>query len=207
MARQNPPRTVGIEENIAQRIASERRKRNLSYERLAKLLTEAGCPIQASAIYKIERARPRRRITVDELVALSTVFETPVEDLLTPMEILEERQAQMSISQIDAASEDLFKATGRLLDAYVEFLSLERISPDVHEYVLGHRFTHSGALLRLKAPGQIELPDVPGADWPAFLFKMYDVGGLFDVILDQAKRLVEGSRLTVTPRTERSADG
>lgn len=44
-------------------------------------MTDAGCPIQGSAIYKIEKADPPRRITVDELVAFATVFETSAVDL------------------------------------------------------------------------------------------------------------------------------
>jgi hypothetical protein len=64
----------------------------MSYEGLAARLTNAGCPIQASAIYKIEKADPPRRITVDELVAFSQVFAIPIERLLLPPEVAESEQ-------------------------------------------------------------------------------------------------------------------
>ncbi len=39
-------------------------------------------------MYKVEQGQPRRRITVDELVALARVFETSVEDLLVDPKLL-----------------------------------------------------------------------------------------------------------------------
>ena len=82
MPRPNPPRKLFAEPHVAARIAIEREARSWSYEGLAKRLTDAGCPIQASAIYKIEKADPPRRITVDELVAFAAVFDVAVEELL-----------------------------------------------------------------------------------------------------------------------------
>lgn len=89
MPRPNPPRSLRSETNLARRIAHERESRGMTYDGLAKRLTDAGCAIQPSAIYKIEKADPPRRITVDELVAFSAVFETSVEDLLKPLELLQ----------------------------------------------------------------------------------------------------------------------
>lgn len=82
MPRPNPPRDVYAERYLAQRIAREREDRGWTYEGLAARMTAAGCPLNQSAIYKIERAEPPRRITVDELVAYSRVFGLPVESLL-----------------------------------------------------------------------------------------------------------------------------
>ena len=61
----------------------------MTYEGLAQRMTDLGCSIQPSAIYKIEKSNPPRRITVDELVAFSQVFGIPVEQLLLPVEIAE----------------------------------------------------------------------------------------------------------------------
>ena len=83
MPRPNPARDVLAEEHLALRIRLECQRRDMSYAGLAKRMTDAGCPINQSALYKIEQGQPRRRITVDELVALAKVFETSVEDLLT----------------------------------------------------------------------------------------------------------------------------
>ena len=83
MPRPNKPREVYAESYLAARIASEREARTWSLEGLAYRMTQAGCAINQSAIYKIEQGQPRRRITVDELVAFSRVFGLPLDDLLT----------------------------------------------------------------------------------------------------------------------------
>lgn len=84
MPRPNQPRSIASEEALARRIAHEREARGMSYDGLASRMTKAGCPIQPSGLYKIEKAG--RRITVDELVALSQVFNIPVDRLLLPPE-------------------------------------------------------------------------------------------------------------------------
>jgi transcriptional regulator with XRE-family HTH domain len=87
MPRPNPPRDIYAERYLAIRVAREREARGWSYEGLASRMTAAGCPLNQSAIYKIERADPPRRITVDELVAYSRVFGIPVEQLLLDPEV------------------------------------------------------------------------------------------------------------------------
>jgi transcriptional regulator with XRE-family HTH domain len=82
VSRPNPPRSIGAEEKLARRIADERNLRGWTYERIAEAMTAAGCPIQGSAIFKIERGEPRRKINVDELVALSRIWAIPVGKLL-----------------------------------------------------------------------------------------------------------------------------
>lgn len=83
MPRPNKPRTIGAEDRLALRIATERQARGWSYWKLAQAMTEAGCSIAGSAIYKIEKGNPRRTIFVDELVALSRIWSIPVERLLS----------------------------------------------------------------------------------------------------------------------------
>ena len=92
MPRPNKTREVYAEGYLADRIASEREARSWSLEGLAKRMTDAGCAINQSAIYKIEQGKPRRRITVDELVAFSRVFAISLDDLLTDPELWQARQ-------------------------------------------------------------------------------------------------------------------
>jgi len=87
MPRPNPPRSIAGESALARRVAHERESRGMTYEGLAFRMTKVGCPIQASALYKIEKADPPRRITVDELVGFAQVFGTSVEQLLLPPEV------------------------------------------------------------------------------------------------------------------------
>lgn len=83
MPRPNPKRAITAERNLAARIATERQVRGWTYDSLAERMTAAGCPIQPSAIFKTEKGDPPRRITVNELYALSQVFEMPLVQLLT----------------------------------------------------------------------------------------------------------------------------
>jgi transcriptional regulator with XRE-family HTH domain len=82
MPRSNPARTLPIEAHVAANVAREREQRGMTYEGLALAMSNAGCPIQPSAIFKIEKGQPPRRITVNELWALSTALEVGIGELL-----------------------------------------------------------------------------------------------------------------------------
>ena len=87
MSRQNKRREIYAEDNLAIRIAIERSARHWSNDDLAKRMSEAGCPMTGSAIFKIEKAIPRRRIVVDELIAFAKVFGLSVNELLLPVQL------------------------------------------------------------------------------------------------------------------------
>jgi transcriptional regulator with XRE-family HTH domain len=140
MPRPNRLRSIGDEANLARRIEWERTRRGLAYEVLAKQMTDAGCSISGSAIYKIEKGSPPRRITVDELVALAKVFETTVENLLIPIEVLEHERAQELLKKLDHADSGLLQAIGELLTTYSELFGLAAHQADLHDYVAGHHF-------------------------------------------------------------------
>jgi hypothetical protein len=82
MPRPNRQRSVHAEAQLAQHIVVERDRLGWTNESLAKRMTDLGCPIRDSAIYKIEKGEPRRRITVDELVGFALAFDMSVIDLL-----------------------------------------------------------------------------------------------------------------------------
>jgi hypothetical protein len=67
-------------------------------------MTDAGCNIQASAIYKIEKVDPARRITVDELIALARVFGRSIDDLLRPIGVLDQESAHQLLLELDKAA-------------------------------------------------------------------------------------------------------
>ena len=121
MPRPNAPRHLVSEDSLARRIAYERATRGWTLDGLAKRVTDAGCPINQSAIYKIESATPRRRITVDEMVALSAVFEVPVADLLLAPEVVIDRAARELVreylgadARVSTALKDRAEVGGRL---------------------------------------------------------------------------------------------
>ncbi|QMU67102.1 helix-turn-helix transcriptional regulator [Streptacidiphilus sp. P02-A3a] len=79
---------LGSEEYAAQRIAAEREKREWSTATLAKQVTEAGCPMNQSAVWRIENGDPPRRINLDEAVAFAQVFGISLDDLISPPQIV-----------------------------------------------------------------------------------------------------------------------
>lgn len=102
MPRPNPPRPLGCEANVARRVADERGRRGWSYETLARHMTDAGCPIQSSAIYKIEKGDPPRRISVDELVAFALAFGIDVKELLlSPWEAAQREARELATKLAD----------------------------------------------------------------------------------------------------------
>jgi len=108
--RPNQPRDVYAENNLRRRVGIEREARGWTYEGLAKRMTDAGCAINASALYKIEKADPPRRITVDELVALSRVLDLTAEDLLAPPELAESKAALVAVQRWLTASHECVKS-------------------------------------------------------------------------------------------------
>ncbi len=114
MPRPNQARDIYAEDHLAARIAMEREKRGWTYEGLAKRMSDVGCPLDQSAIYKIEKASPRRRITVDELVAFSRVFGVAIDDLLLPADLAADRRAIELFTQwreaMDATQQQRAKA-------------------------------------------------------------------------------------------------
>lgn len=85
MPRPVKPRTLDINEVVAARVTTERVNRGLSYDALARLMAEAGCPISGPSIQKIEKSG--RRIDVDEALAFAMVFGIKIDELLTPPDV------------------------------------------------------------------------------------------------------------------------
>ncbi len=123
MPKTNPGRRRGPETDAALRIALERDRRGMSAAHLARLVTARGCPINASAINKIEQGKPPRRITVDELVAFAEVFDLDVTDLLIPAHAAREKQIEQVYRQlVDAHAQTLL--TAAVYEKHLEQLSL-----------------------------------------------------------------------------------
>ena len=67
------------EAQASRAVAEMRQARNWSYGDLAKRMQEdAECNIDRSSLQKIEKATPPRKISLNELVAFSKVFEAPL---------------------------------------------------------------------------------------------------------------------------------
>lgn len=116
MPRPNKPRHIGGEASLAERVAFERESRGWSYEGLALRMEKVGCPINASAIYKIERADPPRRVTADEFIGFSRVFGIALDDLLVPAAAVKQDRLIKGLDNLSAKFFDLRAAQ----DAYDE---------------------------------------------------------------------------------------
>ena len=74
-------------------------------------MTDAGCPINPSSIWKIEKAE-RRRINLDEAYALARVLGISLDQLITPIGVVSEQEiARLLREAEDQANEfvDLFE--------------------------------------------------------------------------------------------------
>lgn len=82
MPRRNAARRVQAEEHVARNLHLLRTGKGWSYVALSRRLAQVGCPMNHTAIFKIEKGSPRRRISVDELAAFSIVFDRSLDDLV-----------------------------------------------------------------------------------------------------------------------------
>jgi transcriptional regulator with XRE-family HTH domain len=106
-------------------MAYERDKRGWSNGELASQMTRVGCAIDQSAIYKIEKGRPKRRsISVDELAAMSIVFETPADELMKPPEQALGQRARELVAQLHKDRLEALKAVRRINATIRELLTL-----------------------------------------------------------------------------------
>jgi hypothetical protein len=142
MPKTNEGRTTDTEANLARRIEYEREKRGMSYEALAKAMTEAGCKIHATAIHKVEKGDKQtgklRRILVNELTAFAEVFELSVIDLLKPMELVEEERAAELLAKLQDRNHALYVLVSEMFNDFVDLTVVGQDSEDVYNYVAGH---------------------------------------------------------------------
>lgn len=129
MPPRNPGRALAGEQHVAERVAVERERRGWSYEQLARAMTNAGCPMNQSAMYKIEKGEPRRRITIDELMAFAQVFGTNVSDLLLDRSI----GADAHAAKLFVAWDEAQRKADAAREAYEKHVG---VNPDVVQRIM-----------------------------------------------------------------------
>ncbi len=118
------------EGNAAARIALERETRGWSTTELAARMTKAGVPMNQTAVWRIENGNPRRKITLDEALGFTRVFELPLEELMSPpLEGIDLEGRRLVQEAVEAfyASRD---AQDRLHTAVVAVATYLRAHPD-----------------------------------------------------------------------------
>jgi hypothetical protein len=132
--RPNQPRSIASSANVAEWITFKREQGGLSYDALAKAMTDVGCSITGTAIFRIEKGTPRRKIDVDELVAFAEVFDTDVKALLAPVEFARKEWARELVGKVFATYQALPKAVHTLGVLVAEIDKLAKSDPEIYEY-------------------------------------------------------------------------
>lgn len=97
---------------------------------MAKRMSDLGCAIQHTAIYKMVKADPPRRVTVDELVAFARVFDLGVEELLLPVEAVTNRHVKAAFAEWANAVSESDKAHRRVGEARASISELLKNHPE-----------------------------------------------------------------------------
>lgn len=137
MPPKNPAGSLAGEQHLAERVALLREQRGWSYEQLARAMTHAGCPMNQSAIHKIEKGQPRRRITVDELLAFAKVFGTNISALVLDKSIVDSAQAATLFQKWQAAEEEAREARRMADAARGAFEELAGVPPETVHSTIG----------------------------------------------------------------------
>lgn len=103
----------------------------MSYEGLAVQMKHKGCPINASALFRIEKGDPPRRITVDELLAFSQVFGIPVDNLLLPPEVAAREDLVRLVVEWDRAQAQAATSAQAEKEAWESLRGYIKSHPDV----------------------------------------------------------------------------
>jgi len=122
--RLNSKRTSDSEQILSARVKYERQLRGWTPAYVAKLMSELGCNIQTSAIYRIEEDNPkkRRRITVNEHVAFAEIFDISMEELLKPPEQVVDELIDDIQKTRESVTPGLEEFVVKSLDSYLKYL-------------------------------------------------------------------------------------
>lgn len=129
MPRTTSGRTRPEERIVAGRIAQERDRRRWSRERLAAEMADAGCPIPASAVYKIENSDPPRRITLNEFLAFAAVFDVEPVELLRPAAAPDPARVADLVKALRRRSAEVASAVDSWCSVHEELYDLVGVDP------------------------------------------------------------------------------
>lgn len=118
------------EGNAAARIALEREVRGWSTTELADRMTKAGVTMNQTAVWRIENGKPRRKITLDEALGFSRVFEIPLEELMSPPQEGIDLDGRRAVQEAVEAFYEARDAQDRLHDAVVAITHYLQTHPD-----------------------------------------------------------------------------
>jgi len=124
------------EGNAAARVGLEREVRGWSTTELAARMTKAGVPMNQTAVWRIENATPRRKITLDEALGFSRVFELPLEELMSPPLAGLDLEARRLVQEAVEAFAEKQDAEDRLHAAVLATATYLKAHPDTSQNLL-----------------------------------------------------------------------
>jgi transcriptional regulator with XRE-family HTH domain len=114
-------RTVHYEAKLAGRLKRERELRGWSVEKVAELMTEAGCAMSGSAVWGIEQDPPRR-ITVDEYLTFAKVYGVRPDDLLLGADLVDNAAVRRELDRLETKAMDASFELAGFLSRYEQFV-------------------------------------------------------------------------------------
>jgi len=140
MPRPRRPRSIGGEDNLAERIRREMTTRGWSYARLANAMKSAGCDINPASLQKSLAPKPGtspRAIRVDEMIALAAVFQVSMTNLLTGVNLLDQDDVREALDDMDKADDLIGQAVQLMLSAEVTLYRTTRFgSPETRQTII-----------------------------------------------------------------------
>lgn len=124
---------VGDEANLAVRVRRERTARGWSLAEMARRM-DLDPPMPHTAVYRIENGT--RTIRVDELIAFTRAFGLHVADLLTPVDLVGQAEAEQIADATWGAMRDVHSACQKLGGALGDLKRLHASNSDAGEYLL-----------------------------------------------------------------------
>ena len=127
------PHSLWSEDNLAERVRLEREARGWSTATMAERMTQAGYPMNQSAIWRIESAEPRRRINLDEAIGFAQVFSIPLDNLLGPPNLAMHARVKELIENISQRQREYRRASAAFIAARDEFDAYLDQHPEVRD--------------------------------------------------------------------------
>jgi hypothetical protein len=128
---------IEAQRTLARRIRRELDRRHWSYAMLAQAMKQAGCDTASSSLQKTVTGwtnrngeRHYRPVTINEAVALSTVFNATLDDLLTDPDTVDQERVVVALETLEEAQTALAETTQRVLDAYVALFAHSLYGPE-----------------------------------------------------------------------------
>lgn len=127
---------IGSERDVATHLARERKRRGWSLSQIAARLTEAGWPVGSGTLSKLENGRPGVALRVDHLVAIVEVLGISADELLTPIELIDEAEAKSIAEGAFTRIQELHDAASALQADVLRLDELAEHNPDAYVYVV-----------------------------------------------------------------------